>query len=98
MVEMGTIRKEGFTGVPLLLGANIILTEAVATAIPSADRERRSPGPTAVLISCTGNGRSSADAVEFVALIRHLRLACRLGGEPDVRDRHYENTSVERPG
>jgi hypothetical protein len=37
MVEMGTIGKEGFTGVPLLLGADI-LAEAVATAIPSADR------------------------------------------------------------
>jgi hypothetical protein len=39
---MATIRKEGFTSVPLLLGANA-LTETVATAIPSA----------AVLISST---------------------------------------------
>jgi hypothetical protein len=39
MVEMGTIGKEGFTGVPLLLGADI-LAEAVATAIPSADPRR----------------------------------------------------------
>ena len=37
---MGMIRKERFTGVPLLLGANI-LTEAAATAIPSADREEK---------------------------------------------------------
>jgi hypothetical protein len=40
MVEMGTIRKEDFTGVPLLLGADT-LTEAVATATPSADREEK---------------------------------------------------------
>jgi hypothetical protein len=40
MVEMGTIRKEDFTGVPLLLGADT-LTEAVATTIPSADREEK---------------------------------------------------------
>jgi hypothetical protein len=40
MVGMATIRKEGFIGVPLLLGANI-LPEAVATAIPSADREEK---------------------------------------------------------
>jgi hypothetical protein len=38
MVEMGTICKEGFTGVPLLLGADT-LTEGVATAIPSAHRQ-----------------------------------------------------------
>jgi hypothetical protein len=40
MVEMGMIRKERFTGVPLLLGATTI-TEVVATAIPSADREEK---------------------------------------------------------
>jgi hypothetical protein len=40
MVEVDMIGKDGFTGVPLLLGANI-LTEAVATAIPSADREEK---------------------------------------------------------
>jgi hypothetical protein len=39
MVGTATIRKERFIGVPPLLGANI-LTEAVATAIPSADREK----------------------------------------------------------
>jgi hypothetical protein len=38
MVGMATIRKEGFIGVPLPLGANI-LTDAVATGIPSAHRE-----------------------------------------------------------
>ena len=37
---MAMIRKERFTGVPLLLGAGT-LTEAVATAIPSADREQK---------------------------------------------------------
>jgi hypothetical protein len=40
MVEMGVIRKERSAGVPLLLGANT-LTEAVATAIPYADREEK---------------------------------------------------------
>src|SRR5689334_15794219 len=40
MVELGMIRKERFTGVPLLLGADT-LTEAVATAIPSAGREEK---------------------------------------------------------
>jgi hypothetical protein len=40
MVGMATIRKERFTGVPLLLGANT-LTETVAMAIPSADREEK---------------------------------------------------------
>jgi hypothetical protein len=40
IVEMGMIRRERFTGVPLLLGATTI-TEAVATAIPSADREEK---------------------------------------------------------
>jgi hypothetical protein len=40
MVEMDIIRKEGFTGVPLLLGVDT-LTEAVATAIPSPDREEK---------------------------------------------------------
>jgi hypothetical protein len=39
MVEMGMIRKERFTGVPLLLGADT-LTEAVVTVITSADREQ----------------------------------------------------------
>jgi hypothetical protein len=34
------ICKEGFTGVPLLLGANT-LTETVATAIRSADCEQK---------------------------------------------------------
>jgi hypothetical protein len=38
MVEMGTIRKEGFSGVPLAVDT---LTEAVATAIPSPDREEK---------------------------------------------------------
>jgi hypothetical protein len=36
MVRMAMIRKETFNGVPLLLGA-----EAVVTAIPSADREEK---------------------------------------------------------
>jgi hypothetical protein len=40
MVDMGTIRKEGHNGVPLLLGVDI-LTEAGVTAIPSADREEK---------------------------------------------------------
>jgi hypothetical protein len=40
MVEMGMIRKERFTGVPLLRGATTI-TETVATAISSADREEK---------------------------------------------------------
>jgi hypothetical protein len=40
MVEMGNDPQERFAGVPLLLGANI-LTEAVATAIPSADRQEK---------------------------------------------------------
>jgi hypothetical protein len=40
MVEMDVIRNEGFTGVPLLLGADT-LTEAVVTVIPSADREEK---------------------------------------------------------
>jgi hypothetical protein len=40
MVEMGMIRKERFTGVPLLLGADT-LTEAVVTVITSADREQK---------------------------------------------------------
>jgi hypothetical protein len=61
MVEMGAICKEGFTGVPLLLGADT-LTGAVTTAFPPSDREERSPGPTAVLISSTGNAWSSGDA------------------------------------
>jgi hypothetical protein len=42
MVEVGTIREEGFTGVALLLGTDT-LAEVVTTAIPSADRETRSP-------------------------------------------------------
>jgi hypothetical protein len=60
-VGVATIRKEEFIGVPLPLGAEV-LTETVATAIPSADRERRSPGPRAVLMSSTGKTRSSGDA------------------------------------
>ena len=43
MVELGMIRKERFTGVPLLLGADT-LTEAVATAIHRLAAKRRSPG------------------------------------------------------
>jgi hypothetical protein len=58
MVEMGTIHKEGFTGVPLLLGAD---TAPRRSRRQSHRRtaKRRYPGPTAVLISSTG---SSGDA------------------------------------
>jgi hypothetical protein len=51
---MGTIRKERFTGMPLLLDADTF-DETVADGNPIGGRERRSPGPTAVLISSTGN-------------------------------------------
>jgi hypothetical protein len=47
MVGMATIRK-GFIGVPLLLSADT-LTEAVATAIPSADREEKVSWTDAVI-------------------------------------------------
>jgi hypothetical protein len=75
MVEMGTIRKEGFTGVPLLLGADT-LTEALATAIPSGgarredllDRPRFSyPRP--------GNARSSGDAGLAANLMFEIAIA-----------------------
>jgi hypothetical protein len=72
MVEMRTIRKEGFTGEPFLLGADT-LTEAVATAIPSADREEKVSSTDRGSHIVPGNARSSGDAVQFVALMRHLR-------------------------
>jgi hypothetical protein len=50
MVEMGMIDKEGFIGVPVLLGADHL---AVASAIPLADREEKVSWTTAVLISST---------------------------------------------
>jgi hypothetical protein len=40
MVEMGTIGKERFASVPLLLGADI-LTGPISTAIPSTDSEEK---------------------------------------------------------
>ena len=81
--------RRRFTGMPLLLGAK----HPTSPSRRQSQRRtagRRSPGPTAVLISSTGNQRSSGDAVEFVTLMRQLRPARRLGGEPDVRDRHHE--------
>jgi hypothetical protein len=70
VVEIGTIREEGFAGVPLLLGANYP-TETVTTAILSADREEK---------VTAGNMRSSGDAIEFydAALRPAHRLATNL--------------------
>jgi hypothetical protein len=55
MVEMGTIRKERFTGVPLLLGATTVTETGRGPQSHRLTAKRRYPGPTAVLISSTGN-------------------------------------------
>jgi hypothetical protein len=87
MVEVGTIRKKGFTGVPLPLGANT-LTETGRNRNPTGGPRREgllydrcSPPPVM---------QSNGDAVEFVPLMQHLRPVYRLGNELILRDRHHE--------
>jgi hypothetical protein len=98
MVEMGMIRKERFTGVPLLLSADTF-TETIATAVPTGGpREKVSwtdRGYHILHLVMRGPGD---DDVDFVALTQHLRPVRRLGGEPDVRDRHHEIPWSNAPG
>jgi hypothetical protein len=46
---------------------------------PSADRERRSPGPTTVLIPSTGKARSSDDAGLAANLMFEIAITKYLG-------------------
>jgi hypothetical protein len=78
MVEMATIRNEGFTGVPLLLGADT-LTEAVATAIPSADPRRedlldrpRFSHPPPVMPWPSGDASLPANLMFEIAITKYL--------------------------
>ena len=102
MVEMGTIREEQFTGLPLLLGAGSLPRLSRRQSIGTA--KRKSPRPTAVIIPSPGNAQSSGDAVDFGALTRHLRPVRRLAANlmfevaiTEYRRRAMHNSTSSTP-